>query len=351
MFLYTGAYTTRPDGRADGIGVYRFDPETGAIDHVQTVTGITNPSFLTLSADERFLYSVTEGDGEGTVAAFRRDPATGALEELNRQSSQGQGPCHVSVDHSGSHVLVANYNSGSIAALPIAGDGSLEPASSAIQHEGSSVRPDRQEGPHAHMIASSPEGNYVYATDLGLDLVLGYTLDTATGQLALATETATEPGAGPRHFAFSPNGDTMYVLNELGFTLGRYDYDAASGDLDHQQTVPTLPEGFNEFNLCAHVVVSPDGRFVYGSNRGHDSIATWSVNADTGELRLVERAPAGGRTPRNFALVPGHDLMLVANMDTDNVAVMPRDPDTGRLGIPIADHTLPSVCCLVFTRE
>jgi len=349
MFLYVGGYTKQ---QGEGIGVYRFDPESGAIAHIETVGGIVNPSFLAVSPDGQNLYSVAESPAAGSVVAYARDADSGSLRELNRQWSQGMGPCYVSIDHSGRFVLAANYGSGSIAAYPIGSDGGLEPASSAIQHKGSSANPDRQAGPHAHMIAPSPDGRHVYATDLGADRVFGYTLDGSTGQLVATTGAGASatPGAGPRHFAFSPDGGTVYVINELDSTLTRYDRDADSGRLDARQTVSTLSDGFDGENSCAQVVVSPDGRFVYGSNRGHDSIAVWAVGED-GALTTIGHVPSGGKTPRNFALDPSGQWLLAANQDSDSVVVMRRDPETGLPEVPGTVYTMPSPCCLVFAGE
>jgi len=349
-FLYTGAYTEGDEGRATGIGVHHFDPETGTIDDFQYAGNIVNPSFLALAPDGRTLYAVAESPGAGSVVAYARDPELGTVSELNRQSSEGMGPCHLSIDHSGRFVLAANYGSGSIAALPIQPDGSVGPASGAVQQEGSSVNPQRQAGPHAHMIASSPEGRYVYATDLGADRVFCYELDDAGALVPVPGGGATAtPGAGPRHFAFSPDGGTMYVLNELGNTLTRFAYDPASGSLDSLQELSSLPDGYDAVTHCAHVVVSPDGRFVYGSNRGHDSVATWRVEGD-GSLAFVDWIPAGGRNPRNFALSADGGWLLVANMGSDNVVAYRRDPDTGLVsGDPVVT-ALPSACCLVFVE-
>ena len=347
MFLYTGAYTDGGNGRAEGVGVHRFDPQNGRIEHVQTAGNIVNPSFLALGPDGRTLYSVAESPAAGSVVAYARDPESGELTELNRQPSEGNGPCHVSIDHSGRYVLVANYGSGSVAALPIGEGGALEPASGKVQQEGSSVNPQRQEGPHAHMIASSPDGRYVYVPDLGADRVVAYTLDE-TGQLVPAPDggATAEPGAGPRHFAFSPDGGTMYLLNELNATVVRYAYDPDTGRLDALQTVSTLPEGFDEYNLCAQIVTSPDGRFVYASNRGHDSIAVWRVG-DDGALEFVERIVAGGKTPRNFMIDASGNWLLIANMDSDNVVVSWRDAETGLPTGWTMEFAIPSCCCLV----
>ncbi len=237
MHLYTGGYTTPPNGRAPGIGIFTFEPDTGVISHLGWAEGVVNPSYITASSDGRFLYAVTEGDGEGKVVAFARDAATGALTELNRQLSEGNGPCYVSIDRSGRFLLVANYGSGSVAALPIQPDGSLGDATGVVQQEGTSINPDRQEGPHAHMILSSPDGAFVFATDLGADRIFGYTLDQDTGWLIPAEEAGgvAVPGAGPRHFAFSPDGATVYVINELDNTLGVYSYNTETGAFTSRQ--------------------------------------------------------------------------------------------------------------------
>ncbi len=348
-FLYVGAYTEPPQGRAEGIGVYRFDDKTCALDHVQTVTGITNPSFLAVSPDGRNLYAVCESEG-GAVAAFSRDPESGELAELNRQSSGGNGPCYVSVEPSGRYALVANYGGGSIAALPITGDGGLEPATSVIQHEGSSVNPDRQGEAHAHMIAPTPDGRHVFATDLGMDQIVGYSLEMTSGKLERndGAGATSHPGAGPRHFAFSPDIGMAFVINELDSTLTAYDYDTESGRLDPRQTVSTLPDMFDGENTTAHILVSPNGRFVYGSNRGHDSIAIFAIHPGSHDLIAVGHMPSGGRTPRNFALDPTGEWLLAANQDSDTVVAMRLDARTGGLSNPEKVFDIPSAVCLVF---
>lgn len=346
MFLYVSGYTKTAD---DGIGVYRFDPASGALDHVETVGGIVNPSFLAVGPEGTSLYSVAESPAAGSVVAYARDPETGRLRELNRQSSGGDGPCHVGIDHSGRYVLAANYGSGSIAAFPIERDSSLGAASGRVQQEGSSVNADRQAGPHAHMIAQSPDGRQVYATDLGADRIFGYQLGGGNGELTALPEAGASatPGAGPRHFTFSPDGGTVYVINELDSTLTRYARDAASGRLDARETVSTLPENFPGSSSCAQVVVSPDGRFVYGSNRGHDSVVAFAVGED-GALRLLRHVPSGGQTPRNFTLDPSGDWLLIANQDSDSVVVMRRDAGTGLPEEPGVTYDVPSPSCLVF---
>jgi 6-phosphogluconolactonase len=355
MFVYVGTYTEPPGGRASGIEVFRFDAGTGSLSHVQTAMGVANPSFLVLGeralyAGERYLYAVNEGQ-EGKVTAFARDAETGELQLLNSQSSQGVDPCYVSLAPGGRHVLVANYTSGSIAALPIAEEGSLGAASSAVQHEGSSVVTGRQEGPHAHMIAPTPDGRAVLVTDLGSDEVVIYRFDEGPGALVREGAFVLDAGSGPRHFAFSPDGERLYVLNELASTLSVYDYDGEQLAFPHRQTLSTLPRYFEDRNDCAHVVVAPDGRFVYASNRGHDSIAVFAVDPTTGELTLEGTTPTGGKEPRNFALDPSGNWLLAANQHSDTIMVFRRDGESGQLtqvGQPVPVQT---PVCIVFAGE
>jgi 6-phosphogluconolactonase len=345
--LYTGTYTEPPLGRAQGIGIYDYDHVTGQLGTHRAVTGVANPSFLAASADGAHLYAVGEGDG-GAITAFRRDAETGDLTQLNQQSTGGSGPCYVSVDRTGRHALVANYGSGSVAVLPIADDGSLGEATGVVQHEGSGPNADRQEGPHAHMIAPTPDGRYVLATDLGADEVITYRLDPDAGTLERIGAMRTAPGAGPRHFAFAPNGRTAYVINELDNTLLTCAYDADTGALTTRQTTSTLPEGYDAETYTAHVVVSPDGRFVYGSNRGHDSIATFMIVSEEGDVALIGHAPTRGSFPRHFALDPDGTRLLVANQKGDNLAILARDPETGLLSEGTVVDDVPSTVCLLF---
>jgi 6-phosphogluconolactonase len=333
MFVYVGAYTEPPLGRARGIEVFRFDAAIGALDHVQTVSNVPNPSFLTLDAQQRILYAVNEL-AKGRVTAFARDSASGDLRPLNQQPTHGADPCYISLDPTGRYALVANYTGGNVTVLPVAADGSLGPATAVLCHEGSGPRPQQQSA-HPHMIAPTPDGRFVLVTDLGADQMVIYRLDTETGQLVPndrgLSVVAGPPGSGPRHFAFSPNGRTLYVINELASTLSVYAYDGERGDLRPLQTVSTLPDDFHGENDCAHVAVSPDGRFVYGSNRGHDSIAIWAVDPASGELTLVGHEPTRGQTPRNFTLDPSGDWLLAANQESDTIVTFRRDPDTGKL--------------------
>ena len=356
MFVYVGAYTEPPLGSADGIAVFRFDAGTGALHPVETVPGVVNPSWLTFDRREQILFAVNE-ETEGRVSAFTRDAVTGTLRPLNDQLSHGADPCYVSLDPSGRYVLVANYSGGTIAVLPVAAGGQLEAATCVIHHQGSSIRPE-QEGPHPHMIRPSGDGPFVLVTDLGIDQVLVYQLDPSTGQLA-PNERGTavvsdQSGAGPRHFAFAPNGHTVYVINELNSTLTVYDYTPERGELHPRQVVSTLPAGVDGpaiGNSCAHIAVSPDGRFVYGSNRGHDSIAIWEVEDANGTLRSVGHESTQGRSPRNFSLDPTGAWLLVANQESDTIVPFRRDPGTGRLTDSGPVTETPSPVVVLFSSD
>lgn len=353
MLVYVGTYTG--PGKAEGIYVYRLAPDSGALTHVQTVTGLNSPTFLAVHPQQPFLYAVErqmEGEdaGTGAVSALAVDPASGRLTLLNRQASGGASPCYVSVHPGGQYVYVANYASGHVAALPIESDGRLRQATSVVHHQGKGPDPKRQEGPHAHFIAPDPAGAYALACDLGIDKVMVYRADTASGGLAPndPPHGALDPGAGPRHLAFHPGGRYVYVINELDSTLSAFAYDPRRGALDLIHTVSTLPNGFSGTNHPAQVVVHPSGRFVYGSNRGHDSIAVFAIDEATGRVTPAGHASTGGHNPRNFNVDPSGTLLLAANQDTDNVVAFQIDSDAGTL-IPTGEVTqTPAPVCVVF---
>lgn len=336
ILAYIGTYTG--PGKSEGIYVYRFDPATGGLTYLSKATGIENPSFLAIHPAQRYLYAVNEisqyaGKASGAVTALAIDPASGALRLLNQQPTTGTGPCHLSVDASGRCVLVANYGSGSVTALPIRDDGSLGAATAFVQHEGSSVNPERQKEPHAHAILPDPFNRYAFAPDLGIDRILIYRLNPAKGALT-PNDTPwvqTYPGAGPRHFTFHPNGRYAYVINELGNTFTAFTYEADRGALEEIQTLSTLPGDFTGVSHCADVHVHPSGRFIYGSNRGHDSIAICAIDETTGRLTPVGHESVQGENPRNFAIDPTGTWLLVANQNTDNIVTFRIDAQTGRL--------------------
>jgi 6-phosphogluconolactonase len=314
---------------------------------------VENPSFLALHPGGRYLYAACESGG-GSVAAFAINAKTGIPRLLNQQSAHGGGTCHVSVDHGGKNVLAANYGSGSIAALPIGPDGKLLPATAAIQHQGGSrANPKRQEGPHAHSINPDRKDRFAVAVDLGLDKMLVYRFDPARGTLTPndPPSASTKPGAGPRHFAFHPSGRFGFVINELDSTVSSYRYDGNKGTLTEIQTLSTLPEGYTGTNYPAEVAVHPSGKFLYGSNRGHDSIAVFAINGVTGKLRAVAQTPTQGKNPRNFGITPSGDFLIAAHQDTDNLVVFRINRSTGRLTPTGQTLELPSPVCVRFAPE
>jgi 6-phosphogluconolactonase len=330
--VYFGTYT---GGSASSRGIYRsaFDLETGELSNPVLVAEITNPSFLEIHPSGKYLYAVSEAGGAGSVSAFEIDSETGDLKLLNQQPSGGAGPCHVSTDHAGRNVLVANYGSGSASVIPIRPDGALGEPTGFVQHEGSSVNRQRQEGPHAHSINVSPDDRFAFVADLGIDKIMIYKLDVEKGTIVANSPPYAEvkPGAGPRHFAFHPGGKLAYVINELNSTVTAFAYEPASGALTEIQTITTLPSGFQGSSTCAEVRVHPSGKFLYGSNRGHDSIVVYRIDPAKETLTLVEHETADIKTPRNFNIDPTGKFCLVANQDANSIVVFRIDPETGAL--------------------
>ncbi len=328
--VYIGTYT---GGGSQGIYRTTLDLATGELAEPVLAAEARNPSFIEIHPASQFLYAVSEGDGAGSVSAFSIDPDTGDLKALNQQPSGGAGPCHVSIDHAGRNVLVANYGSGSVSVIPIRPDGSLGKPTGFAQHTGSGPNPGRQKGPHAHSVNVSPDDRFAFVADLGIDKVMIYRLDVEAGTITPNDPpfAALAPGAGPRHFAFHPQGRYAYVINELNSTMTAFAYDPASGALTEVQTVPTLPSGFTGSSTCAEVRVHPSGRFLYGSNRGHDSIVVYRIDPGEGTLTLVEHQTADIKTPRNFNVDPSGAFCLVANQGSDSVVVFRIDPQSGSL--------------------
>lgn len=352
MLIYIGTYT---GVKSKGIYVSRFNGATGQLAAPELAAATTNPSFVALHPNRRFLYAVSEtgmlhGKRTGTVSAFSINAQTGQLALLNQESSGGMGPCHMAVDGAGKCLLVANYGSGSIAALPIQATGALAEPGTIIQHQGSSVNPQRQAGPHAHFITPDPANRFALACDLGLDQVLVYRLDPAKAMLVANNPpfATVQPGAGPRHLAFHPSGRFVFLINEMGSTLTALAYDAKRGALKDLQTVSTLPGTFVGKSTCAGVQVHPSGRFVYGSNRGDDSIAVFGFDPKDGKLTLVEHQPTQGKTPRHFALDPTGQWLLAENQGSDNVVIFRVDGKTGRLSATGQTVTVGSPVCAVF---
>jgi 6-phosphogluconolactonase len=337
--LYVGTYTNGAERNASqGIYVLELDSRSGGLTAPRLAAKATNPSFLAIHPSRRFLYAVNEvGEVEGRkgggVSAFAIDPAQGTLTEINHQSSVGTGPCYLVVDHSGKNVLVANYGSGSVACLPISADGRLEAETSFIQHHGSGANPKRQESPHAHSINLDAGNHFAIAADLGLDQVLIYRFEADAGKLT-PNEPAfvkVAPGSGPRHFAFHPSGRFGYVINEMANTVVAFAYDPAQGSLTEIQTISTLPADFKGRSYTAEVQVHPSGKFLYGSNRGHNSIAIFAIDPETGKLTAAAFEPTRGKNPRNFAIDPTGAFLLAENQDSNTIVVFRIDPQTGSL--------------------
>lgn len=331
-------------GTNGAIHALRLDPETGRLQPVQRTGGVEHPFFMTVSRDQKFLYAIhakTFGGKEPEqVAAYALEGRTGRLRLLNRQSTRGTASCYLDVDATGQTVLVANYTTGNVGSLPVRADGSLGEMVSFFQHTGSSVDLPRQKGPNAHSFVVSPDNRFAFAADLGIDQVRGYRLDAATATLT-PNEPAfvnAPPGAGPRHLTFHPNGKHVYVINELKNSVTLFDYAAATGALTLRQTLSTLPADFAGKSYCADLKITPDGRFLYGTNRGHDSIATYRLG-DDGGLTLLGIESSRGKGPQNLALAAGGKFLLCANMPGNSVVVFRIDGQTGGLkpvGEPLA---------------
>lgn len=352
--LYIGTYTGKG---SQGIYTVRMNPKTGQLSEPTLAAETDNPSFLVFHPSRPVLYAVNEtskfeGAEGGGVTAFAVGK-TGALTKVSAQSSKGSGPCYVAVDRKGTCVLVANYGSGTVAALPLEADGRLKPAGSSIQHEGVGANPKRQKGPHAHSINLDAAGKFAVAADLGIDKLLVYKLDAKTGTLTPndPPTAATAPGAGPRHFAFHPNGKTGYLVNELNSTITTYAWDDAKGTLKELQTITTLPEGFTGESFPADVQVHPSGKFVYMSNRGHDSIAAFAVNEKDGTLKPVGHTSTGGQFPRHFGIDPTGSFLIAANQRTNSLVVFRIDPAKGTLSETGQTATLTSPVCVRFAPK
>jgi 6-phosphogluconolactonase len=350
-WVFVGTYT---DGKSRGIYRLEFDPALGKLSAPVLAAESENPSFLAVHPSRRFLYAVNEvgrfeGKPGGGVTAFALDAKSGTLAKLNSQSTVGS-PCHLSVDRTGKALLVANYGGGSVVSFPIGEDGRIGKASSFIQHRGSGENKARQSEPHAHSINVDAGNRFAVAADLGLDKLFVYRLDPEKATLVpndppFAT---VEPGSGPRHFAFHPGGKRAYVINELKSTITAFDYDPEKGVLDDRETIHTLPKGYTGTSYTAEVQVHPSGRFVYGSNRGDDSIAAFGVDRGNGLLQMIEVESSGGKTPRNFGIDPTGRYILSANQGSDSIVVLAIDPKAGSLDPTGLKVEVPKPVCVKF---
>ncbi|HEX3868903.1 MAG TPA: lactonase family protein [Pirellulales bacterium] len=358
--VYIGTNTQRGDSK----GIYRstLDMKSGQLTPPELAAEATNPNFIAIHPSRKFLYAVGSKPApnpsqHGVVTAYAIDPATGNLRFLNYQSSGGAGPAYVNVDRIGANALVANYAGGSVGVLPIGSDGSLSPMSSFVQHEGSGPNVKRQDAPHAHSVYVDPANRFAFVCDLGADKIVVYRYDATRGTISPndPPSVSVAPGAGPRHFAFHPDGKHAYVINELNSTVTAFNYDADRGALEMTQTVSTLPPGVDAAavgNTTAEVVVHPSGKFLYGSNRGHNSIAIFAIDPSTAQLSPLGHQGSGIKVPRNFNIDPTGTWLLVANQEGDNVNVFRIDANSGMLaptGQPIA--VAKPVCIKFWTPE
>ena len=335
LWVYIGTYTGK---ESKGIYVSQLDLKTGEMTPA-VLAGVTpNPSYIAIHPNHRFLYAVNEiddfqGKKNGSVTAFSIDPKTRHLTMLNQQPSMGTIPCHIIVDKAGKNVLVANYSSGSACVLPIKPNGYLEPASSFVQHSGKGTNPQRQEGPHAHSANLDAANHFAFVADLGLDKIFVYHYDTARGTLVANDPPAAiiAPGSGPRHFVFHPDGKFGYGINEMGSTVTAFAYDASAGILKTLQTISTIPDDYKGDTTAAELKIAPNGKFLYGSNRGHDSIVIYSIDPTTGLLTLAGHQSTQGRVPRGFGIDPTGAYLIAGNQGSDSVVIFRIDQTTGLL--------------------
>jgi 6-phosphogluconolactonase len=352
--VYVGTYTTKQSSK--GIYAYWFDAGAGKLKAAGLAAESVDPSFVAVHPSGRFLYAVNEvdefkGQKSGTVSAFAIDRRNGGLKLLNQVATHGGGPCHVSLDKSGKYVLVANYDGGSVASFPVREDGSLGETAGFVQHSGSSVNKERQEGPHAHWIGTSPDNRFVLAADLGLDEVAVYRFDAAKGTLTANHPpfAKADPGAGPRHLAFHTDREFVYLLTEMENTVTAFSYDARKGTLSALQTISTLRGDYSGPKEAAELVVHPSGKFLYASNRaGVDSVTAFLIDRAKGTLTLIGEFPTMGKTPRNFAIDPTGRFLLAANQESGNIVVFRVDPATGRLTPTGEVVEVPAPVCVTF---
>lgn len=350
---YAGTYTSKTTSK--GIYAYRFDAEKGQLTPIGVAAETADPSFLTVHPSGKYLYAVNEignfnGESSGALSAFAINAKTGALKLLNQVPTRGAGPCYVALDQTGAYVLVANYDSGSIASFSVHADGSLGTASGFVQHSGTGPNKERQEGPHAHWIGTSPDNHFALAVDLGLDQVIVYGFDGDKGIFTpmLSGFAKVKPGSGPRHLAFHPSGKFAYVLSEMASTVTVFSYKAKTGSFSSLQTISALPDDYSGPKEAAEIAVHPLGKFLYSSNRGHDSIAVFAIDQKKGTLKSLGQVLTGGKTPRHFAIDPTGAYLLVENQESNNIVIFHIDPASGSLTPTGQTVEVPSPVCLTF---
>jgi 6-phosphogluconolactonase len=349
LHVYVGTYTSNG---GEGIYHFSFDPATGALKPLKTLAGVVNPSYLAIEPGGRFLYAVNEVDAyygrpEGALSAFAIEAGSGDLRFVNQQPSRGAAPCHLSLDHTGRHLFVANYGGGCVAVFPIRSDGGLGSSTFHARHQGSGPNRERQQAPHAHCVLPDPFNRHLLAVDLGIDRILPYAFDAERGALVpAAAGNEARPGSGPRHLAFHPNGKWAYVIHELESRVTHYRYNGMTGALTEAQSLSCLPPGGAGENYGSAIQVDPRGRFLYLSNRGQDGIAHFRIDAGDGSLAFAGSAPSGGRFPRHFTLDPEGRFLIAANQRSDALAVFLVDEGTGALEPIGAGASVPAPACV-----
>lgn len=350
--VFVGTYT---GSGSEGIYAYRFNSVNGSLMPIGLAARTPNPSFLVLDARGEFLYSVNETDTfrssstdvrTGAISVFSVNRESGALTQIQQVSSEGAGPCHLSLDRTGRYLFVANYGGGSVAVFPVGADGRLEPHTQFIQGAGSSIHPKRQTQPHAHFIQATPDNRFVLIADLGRDQVMAGRFED--GRITLGPSAPVEPGSGPRHLTFSPSRAFHFVLNELTSTITTYSLDPESGTVKALGTVPALPEDFSGTNTSAEIV-TVNGRYLYVSNRGHDTLGLFSIDQQSGNITAVEWVPSGGVAPRHFEIDPSGRWLLAANQGSDNLTLFRIDPSSGRLKSTGKVRSVSAPVCVRFT--
>nr|WP_213618944.1 lactonase family protein [Paenibacillus sp. J22TS3] len=332
LLLFIGSYA---EAEGPGVYVYELNEDNGALNRLDQVSGLANPTFLNVDAANHKLYAITEakvdGNKGGAVASFEIDSASGKLQVLNREANLGSTTCHINRSKDNRYLVVSSYHGGTVGLIELLSDGTVGRLLDTKQHTGQGTNPERQEKPHVHSAFFSPDGRYLFVSDLGIDVVRTYTINEESRSLEFHADTLLPPGSGPRHLTFHPSGEYVYVINEVNSTIAAFSYDKSSGKLSALEVVSTLPEGYQGENITAEIAVSCDGRYLYGSNRGHDSIVVYQINPDTGKLSYVEHVSTEGGHPRHFALTPEGKLLVVANRDSNNLTVFRVDVETGRL--------------------
>lgn len=350
--VFVGTYTEPEQSTSEGVYTYRMDSSGRLLDE-SLIKGLVNPSYLAVHPQTGHVYAVSEkgtveGQPNGGVVALSVDPQTGDARVINKQSSGGEDPCYISIEQTGRYALVANYSSGNVAMLPILPDGRLDAPSHVVEHSGSSVHPGRQDKPYAHCILPDPTNRFALAVDLGIDKIIFYRMDLKAGRLHPHTEVKVPEGSGPRHLIFHPNGRYAYVVCELNSTLLGFHYDSDAGNLEHIQSIGTLPRGYDGQNSLADIHITPDGKNLYTSNRGHDSFACFSIDSKSGELAVLDHIPCGGNEPRGFEIAPGGKFLLAANQNSNNIVTFLIDPARGQLSRTGDEVEVPMPVCIKF---